>query len=80
LQGLFGRTAGTLAGFPQFTDALKESGIVWDAAKLDQFLADPPKMVPGTWMWVGKVEAARERRELIAYLREGDTPLDICQQ
>jgi hypothetical protein len=24
-----------------------------DAAKLDEFLADPPKMVPGASMWVG---------------------------
>ena len=80
LQGLFGRPAGTLADFPNFTDALKASGIVWDAAKLDQFLADPPKMVPGTWMWVGKVEDARERRALIAYLLAADTSADICQR
>jgi cytochrome c len=78
LQGLFTRSAGTLPDFPRFTDALKKSGIVWDAAKLDEFLADPPKMVPGTSMWVGKINDARERQDLIAYLRDPDISLDIC--
>jgi cytochrome c len=49
-----------------------------DAAKLDEFLADPPKMVPGTSMWVGKVDDAQERRDLIAYLRKPDVSLDFC--
>jgi cytochrome c len=78
LQGLFARAAGTVPDFPRFTDALKQSGIVWDAAKLDEFLADPPKMVPGTSMWIGKVTDARERRDLIAYLRHPDIALDFC--
>jgi cytochrome c len=78
LRGVFARTAGTLPDFPRFTDALKESGIVWDAAKLGEFLADPPKMVPGTSMWVGKVNDPQERRDLIAYLREPDISLDFC--
>jgi cytochrome c len=78
LQGLFTRTAGALADFPRFTDALKKSGIAWDAAKLEEFLADPPKMVPGTSMWVGKVEHAQERRDLIAYLRKPGVSLDFC--
>jgi cytochrome c len=78
LQGLFARRAGTLADFPRFTDELKESGIVWDAAKVDEFLADPLKMVPGTSMWVGKVSDPQERRDLITYLREPDISLDFC--
>jgi cytochrome c len=78
LQGLLARTAGTLSDFLRFTDALKKSGIVWDLASLDEFLADPQKVVPGTSMWVGKVSDPQERRDLIAYLREPDISLDFC--
>jgi cytochrome c len=80
LQGLFSRTAGTLPDFPRFTDALKRSGISWDPSKLDEFLADPIKMIPGTSMWIGQVNDARERRALIAYLKEPDISLDFCSR
>jgi cytochrome c len=78
LQGLFARPAGSLDDFPRYSDALKKSRIVWDAAKLDEFLTDPPKMVPGTSMWVGKVTDPQERRDLIEYLKEPDVSLDFC--
>jgi len=80
LQGLFGRTAGTLSDYPKFTDAMKGSGIVWDAEKLNQFLADPSAAVPGTAMWVGKVEDAQARRDLVAFLEQGDTSFDLCPE
>jgi cytochrome c2 len=78
LGGVFGRTAGTLADYPNFTAALKNSGIVWDTEILDRFLADPREMVPGTAMWVGKVEDAQRRRDVIAFLQHEDTSLDLC--
>ena len=78
LEDVFGRTAGTLPDFTRFTDALRNSGIVWDAETLDRFLADPTATVPRTWMWAGKVEDARRRRDVIAFLRRSDRSLDIC--
>ena len=78
LDGVFGRTAGSLPDFPNFSDALKKSGIVWNAEKLVQFLADPRAMVPGTSMWVGKVDDAQKRRDVIAFLQQPDTSLDLC--
>jgi len=47
--GLFGRRAGTVPGFA-YSDAMKKSGIVWNEATLDRFLADPLRTVPGTAM------------------------------
>ena len=47
LHGLFGRKAGSVAGF-NYSPALKASGLVWDAQTLDQFLAAPTTKVPGT--------------------------------
>jgi cytochrome c len=50
LADLYGRPAGSSPDFP-YTDAMKQSGIVWDAANLDAFLADTDAAVPGTRMW-----------------------------
>ena len=66
LTGVVGRKAGTAPGFPA-SAALKGSGIVWTAADLDAFLADPSKRVPGTAMPNPYVNAA-DRADIIAYL------------
>ncbi|HEY0877224.1 MAG TPA: c-type cytochrome [Zeimonas sp.] len=67
--GLFGRKAGSVPGF-DYSDAMKRSGLTWNAATLDRFLADPMRTVPGTTMGYAGVTDARERADLIAYLRE----------
>lgn len=66
--GLFGRRAGGVPGFA-YSQAMKRSRIVWDAGTLDRFIADPMKTVPGTAMGYAGVKDARERADLIAYLR-----------
>jgi cytochrome c len=67
--GLFGRKAGSVPGF-DYSEAMKRSGIVWNAATLDRFLADPLGTVPGTTMGYAGIADARERADLIAYLRQ----------
>lgn len=69
--GLFGRKAGSVPGFP-YSDAMKRSGIVWNARTLDRFLADPTGVVPGTAMGYAGVKDARERADLIAYLEQAN--------
>jgi glucose/arabinose dehydrogenase/cytochrome c1 len=66
LVGVMGRRAGTGSIF-NFTKALAESGLIWDAATLDRFLASPTATVPGTSMPI-PVPSAETRRDLIAYL------------
>ena len=68
-KGLFGRTAGTVPGFT-YSDAMKNSGIVWSEQTLDQFLQGPRKMVPGTKMTYAGVPDPQERADLIAYLKQ----------
>ena len=65
--GLFGRRAGSLPGFA-YTPAMRSSGIVWNAATLDRFLAAPMKVVPGTSMTYDGIADAAERAALIAWL------------
>lgn len=67
--GLFGRRAGSARGF-EYSDSLRKSGIVWNEKTLDRFLAAPMKAVPGTTMTYAGVESAKERADLIAYLKK----------
>ena len=65
--GLLGRRAGSVEGF-EYSDAMKRSGIVWNARMLDKFLADPTGVVPGTTMTYAGIDDPRERADLVAYL------------
>lgn len=67
LNGLFGRQAGTVAGF-NYSPAMKASKLRWDDATLNEYLAAPTKKVPGSRMPIGVPDAAR-RAALIAYLK-----------
>jgi len=67
--GLFGRRAGSVKGFT-YSEAMQRSKIVWNEKTLDRFLANPPKAVPGTAMTYAGVPDAKERADLIAYLKQ----------
>lgn len=68
LAGIYGTKAGEVAGYT-FSPALKASGLIWDDATLDKWLAGPMRMVPGTKMtYAGQSDPAK-RAELIAYLK-----------
>ena len=69
--GLFGRNAGGVPGFA-YSTAMKNSHIVWNEKTLDRFLASPLKMVPGTAMTYDGVPEARDRADLIAYLKQAN--------
>lgn len=65
-RGVFGRRAGQAPGFA-YSAAVRESGVVWTAATLDRWLADPQKFIPGQAMYF-HVDDPRDRRDLITYL------------
>lgn len=67
LYGVVGRAAGSLDGFG-YSDAMAGSGITWDSAELDAYLAGPSAKVPGTTMMAGTVTDAERRAAIIAYL------------
>jgi protein SCO1/2 len=54
LTGVIGRRAGSVPGYP-YSAALRDSGIVWDAATLARFIANPQAVAPGTRMVFGGV-------------------------
>jgi len=67
--GLFGRRAGSVPDFV-YSDAMKNSKIVWNEETLNLFLTNPMKMVPGTTMGYAGIPDAQERADLIAYLKK----------
>lgn len=69
LAGLFGRTAGTVEGF-NYSDAMKNSRIVWDEKILDAYLTKPKDIVSGTKMTFVGLPNAEDRADLIAYLKQ----------
>jgi cytochrome c len=69
LHSVFGRKAGELADY-RYSPALKRSGITWTAKTLDEFIADPQKVVPANRMPYGGMTDAADRADLIAYLQK----------
>ena len=68
LAHVYGRKAGTLAGF-QYSDAMKGSGLTWNSANLDAYLTNPAGKVPGTLMGFAGIKDAAQRKAVIDYLK-----------
>jgi cytochrome c len=69
LAGFMGKQSGLAEGFV-FSAALSEAAITWDEATLDQWITSPSQLVPNTTMVFAGVNDAKQRADLIAYLRE----------
>jgi cytochrome c len=69
LHGVFGRKAGSLPGF-EYSDAMKKTGIVWDDAKLNDYIKQPSAFIPGNKMAFMGVVKDQARLDIIAYLKE----------
>lgn len=68
LTGVNGRKAGTVASFEGYSDAMKQSGITWSPEKIDAYITQPRKMVPGGKMKYDGLADANARADVIAYL------------
>jgi len=69
LHGIIGRKAGSVAGFA-YSPAMKSSGITWDEATLDKFIAKPDGVVADNNMkpFTGISDAAT-RKAIIEFLK-----------
>jgi nitrite reductase (NO-forming) len=67
LSGVIGQKAGHVATY-NYSPAMKNSGLTWDVATLDRYLADPQKIVPGNKMPFPGLKTENERSAVIAYL------------
>ena len=69
LNGLIGANAGVKEGFT-FSDAMVNSGIVWNEETLDGFIEKPASYVKGTKMAFVGISKESDRKALIAYIKE----------
>jgi len=69
LAGVWGRKAGGVASFRRYSDALKQSDLVWEERTLDAWLRSPQKLVPGNAMQFQGLPDERARADLIAFLK-----------
>jgi cytochrome c len=68
LRTVYGRTSGTVEGFP-YSAALRKAQVVWDDRTLEGWLTDPDAFLPGNDMDF-LVTRPEERKDLIAYLKQ----------
>lgn len=68
LYNKIGATAGKVPGF-KYSEANKNSGIVWTEDKLFEYLKNPRAVIPGTTMAFAGIPDPQKRADLIAFLK-----------
>jgi cytochrome c len=70
LADVWNRKAGGLESFSRYSPALKSANIVWNDKTLDEWINDPQHVVPGNQMTFAGIKDARQRANLLAFLKE----------
>jgi cytochrome c len=69
LNGVIGREAAKSESF-KYSDAMKNAHVSWTPEALDQYLANPRKMIPGTKMAFPGLPKPKDRADVIFYLQQ----------
>jgi cytochrome c len=76
LNGLDDRHAGAVASF-NYSEANKNSGLVWNEATFKDYIRSPQGEIPGTKMAFAGITNPQEIDDLWAYLKQFDANGDI---
>ena len=76
LNGLDGRHSGTAANY-EYSDANKNSGIVWNETTFKQYIKSPSAMIPDTKMPFAGIKNQQEINDLWAYIGQFDAQGNI---
>jgi cytochrome c len=76
LDGLDGRHSGSVAGYT-YSDANKNSGLVWDETTFKEYIKDPRAKIPGTKMVFAGIKNEQDINDLWAYLKQFDAEGNI---
>jgi cytochrome c len=74
LNGLFGRKAGSVAGF-NYSPAFKTPAVaekVWSPENFAVYIRNPREVTPGTRMVFAGIRSDNQIADLVAYLRQFD--------
>ena len=66
--GIFGREAGAVEGF-NYSDAMANSGIVWNEETIAAYLADPRGYISGNRMAFAGLRNPEQIADVIAYMK-----------
>jgi cytochrome c len=69
LHGIFGRKAGSRDDFA-YSEAMKQSGVVWNDDTLAKYLKSPREFIPGNRMAFPGIKDDAQLADLIAYLHQ----------
>ena len=69
LYGLDGRHSGTVMNY-NYSDANKNSGIVWDETIFKKYILDSRAMIPGTKMPFAGIKVSQQVNDLWAYIKQ----------
>jgi cytochrome c len=73
LHGVIGRVSGTLPGF-KYSPAMQAAARTWSPRIVENFLADPDGLVPGTTMSAPPVTDRQTRTDIAGYLQSESEP------
>ena len=71
LNGVIGRHSGAVPDYP-YSDANRNSGLVWDASTFRRYIVDPRGVVPGTKMSFAGLTREKDVDNILAYLQSFD--------
>jgi cytochrome c len=70
-----------VASFSRYSTALKSANVVWNDKTLDDWITDPQHVVPGNEMTFTGIKDARQRADLLVFLKEATQPgIAVAQQ
>jgi cytochrome c len=72
LNGLIGRKSGSVEGY-NYSDANKNSGIMWDEPTFIEYIKNPRGKIPGTKMSYAGLKDEKRIADLMAFLKQYDS-------
>ncbi|TNY24334.1 cytochrome c [Rhodotorula diobovata] len=69
LHGVFGRQSGSVESF-SYTEANKKAAVHWSEETMFDYLENPKKYIPGTKMAFAGLKKAKDRNDLITWLKD----------
>ena len=69
LNGLDGRRSGSVPGY-DYSEGMKNAGIVWSEATFKEFIPNPAAKVPGTKMTLSFTRGDKDATDLWAYIKQ----------
>jgi cytochrome c len=78
LNGLDDRHSGSVPSY-SYSDANKNSGIVWNEQTFEEYIRDPKAKIPGTKMIFAGIKNEQQAKDLWAYLKQFDAQGNVTK-